>query len=268
MICNYNEWGKMIMGDFDRLKECYLDIDVLINKKVDSSSEDFITWKTKIERVITNLYGSDSSEHEAFQNTTFSPLVYVGFGEHSAEDIRCCKNGLIETRARIKAYLEDYENQGLEICDQGLGISKNIAEMDFSKVFIVHGHDGELKQKIARILEKQDITPIILNEMVSRGKTIIEKIEMYSETVRTAICLFTPDDETKDGSKRARENVVFETGYFFGKIGRENTIIVAEPGVVNLSDLSGVVYINKNSWELDVLRELKDIGYAIDMNRL
>ena len=139
---------------------------------------------------------------------------------------------------------------------------------DFKKVFIVHGHDGELKQKVARLLEKQGIEAVILSEQPNQGMTIIEKIEAYSEGVDAAICLFTPDDEMKDGSKRARENVVLETGYFIGKIGREKTIVIAADGVMNLSDLKGIVYVSDKNWELDVLKELREIGYSVDFNKL
>ena len=59
----------------------------------------------------------------------------------------------------------------------------------FSKVFIVHGHDGELKQSVARIIEKQNIEAVILSEQVNKGKTIIEKLEGNS-AVGGAICLF------------------------------------------------------------------------------
>lgn len=42
-------------------------------------------------------------------------------------------------------------------------------------MFIVHGHDSELKEKVARRLEQQGIEAIILSEQANRGRTIIEK---------------------------------------------------------------------------------------------
>lgn len=35
-----------------------------------------------------------------------------------------------------------------------------------------------------------------------------------------------------------------------------------------LLDLSGVVYTNTSNWKIDLLRELKAIGYKVDMNEL
>ena len=143
---------------------------------------------------------------------------------------------------------------------------------DFSKVFIVHGHDGELKQSVARIIEKQGIEAVILNEQANQGRTIIEKFEDYSD-VSGAICLFTADDlgrakNNSDDLPRARQNVVFEAGYFMGKLSRSNVVIIAEKGVEIPSDMQGIVYTDKNNWEIDVLKELKAMGYDIDLNKL
>ena len=139
---------------------------------------------------------------------------------------------------------------------------------DYGRVFIVHGHDGKLKAEVALLLAKQGIEPIILSEQVDQGKTIIEKIETYADAVNCAICLFTADDEMADGKKRARQNVVFEAGYFYGKIGRSRTIIIAENETMSFSDLQGVVYVDKRDWKLRLLRELLALGYSISLNNV
>ena len=142
----------------------------------------------------------------------------------------------------------------------------------YEKVFIVHGHDGELKEAVARIIEKQGLEAIILSEKVNQGRTIIEKFEDYSD-VDGAICLFTADDigkakkETTD-KPRARQNVVLETGYFMGKLGRSHVVILADNGIEMPSDLSGVVYANTSNWQVDLLRELEAMGYKIDFDKL
>ena len=149
-------------------------------------------------------------------------------------------------------------------------ISKNARS--FQKVFIVHGHDHALKQEVARIIEKQGIEAVILSEQTNQGKTIIEKIEENAD-VGAAICLFTKDDygRAKDASEdklRARQNVVFEAGYFMGKLGRGNVIIVADKDLELPSDMQGVVYTDAGNWKTEVLQGLDKIGYAVDFNRL
>ena len=74
-------------------------------------------------------------------------------------------------------------------------------------------------------------------------------------------------NKEKDDKPRARQNVVLETGFFMGKLGRERLVIIAENGIELPSDMQGVVYIN-NHWEFDMLKELQNMGFDIDMNKL
>ena len=67
---------------------------------------------------------------------------------------------------------------------------------------------------------------------------------------------------------RARQNVVFEAGYFMGKLGRDRVVIIAEKGIELPSDLQGVVYTDRNNWKYDICKELIAMGYNIDLNKL
>ncbi len=147
---------------------------------------------------------------------------------------------------------------------------------DRSKVFIVHGHDQAAQTKVARFIEKLGLEAIILHEQASSGRTIIEKIEHYSN-VDFAIVLYTPDDlgnvkiKADELNGRARQNVVFEHGYLIGKLGRENVVALVEPPIELPNDISGVVYINIDeglAWQLQLAKEMKQSGYEINMNDL
>lgn len=67
---------------------------------------------------------------------------------------------------------------------------------------------------------------------------------------------------------RARQNVVFEAGYFMGYLGRENVIVIADENIEIPGDLSGMVYTTKDNWEFEMLKELNAAGMKIDMNKL
>lgn len=145
-----------------------------------------------------------------------------------------------------------------------------------TRVFIVHGHDESAQNKAARFVEKLGFEAIILHEKASSGRTIIEKIEHYSD-VGFAIVLYTPDDVGNVKSKadslnvRARQNVVFEHGYLIGRLGRENVSALVDGKLELPNDISGVVYINLDegaNWQLQLAKEMKQSGYNIDMNKL
>ncbi|PLA73791.1 hypothetical protein CYQ88_09220 [Hydrogenovibrio sp. SC-1] len=142
-----------------------------------------------------------------------------------------------------------------------------------NKVFIVHGRDNEAKQEVARFIEVIGLTPIILHEQASGGKTIIEKIEHYSEEAGFAVVLYTGCDrgrgahETKvPARQRARQNVVFEHGYLMAKLGRENVCALVKGEIETPNDISGVVYIGHDiagAWKTEIAKELKVSGYQI-----
>lgn len=255
------------MTDYERFKKIYDDIDVLIEHRVRTSSQEFISWKTRAERFLRAHYGENSKEVVNFGNTHFSLMIYT-FNETESDYIEACKSGLVESKAVFEVYLEELKENDItpdNEATQDNSISK-------SKVFVVHGHDEALKQEVARIVEKQGLEAIILSEQANHGKTIIEKFEENTD-VGAAICLFTGDDygkakDVEDDNLRARQNVVFEAGYFMGKLGRENVILIANPEIELPSDLQGVVYTNEKSWQIDVLKELKAIGYNVDFNKL
>jgi hypothetical protein len=147
---------------------------------------------------------------------------------------------------------------------------------DNSKVFIVHGRDEAAKEKVARFVEKLGLEAIILHEKSSSGRTIIEKIEHYSN-VGFAIVLYTPDDlgnvkgKAEELNGRARQNVVFEHGFLIGRLGRPNVAALVEAPIELPNDISGVVYINMDeasAWQLQIAKEMKTCGYKIDMNDL
>ncbi len=147
------------------------------------------------------------------------------------------------------------------------------------KIFIVHGHDESMKQSVARTIEKLGLTPIILHEQPSIGRTIIEKFTENSD-VNFAIVLLSPDDiaHPKNSNPelakyRARQNVILELGYYIGKLGR-NRVIALFNQVDNFempSDYSGVLFIPYDSngrWQFDLIKELNACGYSLNANNI
>lgn len=169
--------------------------------------------------------------------------------------------------------LLDYSNtQG------GVFTMPNLGRQAFSdSIFIVHGHNEAFKQSVARVVERLRLKAIILHEQPNVGKTIIEKLESYSN-VGFAIVLLSPDDIGKGISepdsnykRRARQNVIAELGYFIGKLGRERVCTLYMDDVEIPSDFDGVLYIpydEAGNWRFELFRELKAVGYDVDANRL
>jgi len=144
----------------------------------------------------------------------------------------------------------------------------------FDKVFIVHGHEG--RDEVARYITSLNITPIILSEQPNSGRTVIEKFKAYS-AVDFAVILYTPDDlgSVKTAPDklvpRARQNVVFEHGYFTAKLGRENVLVLLKNGTDKTKlekegDTDGIVYVpfdEYGGWKEKLKEALKLSGYRV-----
>jgi predicted nucleotide-binding protein len=145
------------------------------------------------------------------------------------------------------------------------------------KIFIVHGHNDALKYEIAHSLQKAGLDVTILHEEPNKGRTLLEKFSHHADEAGFAVILLTADDVggVKGGAPdslnlRARQNVVFELGFFIGLLGREKVCAVYQKGVELPSDLQGLVYIEHGSdgWKQKVGKEIYASGIAVDFAKL
>ena len=142
------------------------------------------------------------------------------------------------------------------------------AQSDIPQVFIVHGRDELTMLEMSSFISDLGFKPIILQKEASSGRTIIEKIEDYSN-VGFGIVLYTPCDiGYKVGSLerqyRPRQNVVFEHGFLIGKLGRRRVVAVVKGQIERPNDISGLVYISmdkEDNWKEGLKGEIRALGY-------
>ena len=170
----------------------------------------------------------------------------------------------------ISEYYDDDEDD-----DESVRIGDRLPNPQSKDVFVVHGRNDALKEGVARFLSTLGLNPIILHEKPNAGQTLIEKFETHART-SYAIALFTRDDVGRlnvDGETdrpRARQNVIFELGFFIGRLGRHRACALVEAGVELPSDYGGVVFIPTDAaghWKFALIRELRAAGYDVDANR-
>lgn len=130
--------------------------------------------------------------------------------------------------------------------------------------------------EIENFIKDLDLTLVILHKEANNGNTIIEKFEKNANEIVYAIILYTPCDrgysieEGDNNTKyRARQNVVFEHGYFIGNLGRKYVAAIKKDNVEVPSDLSGILYIvfdKDGAWKMKLAQEMKNAGLVFDFN--
>ena len=219
------------------------------------------------EMVIRNFFGEDNKHVKDFKNIIFYPMPTPVSMAPDEEDKRECWERGQERMLNLLSTIKE------EIVLFGPISSQNQVEVNSEtqtdKIFIVHGHDEGARESVARFLEKVGLEPVILHEQAGHSKTLIEKLEHYSQ-VRFALVVMTPDDvggKNESALKpRARQNVVLELGYFLGLLGRSKVRALYKGNLELPSDIMGVEYIpmNDESWKLKLVRELEASGFEVN----
>ena len=158
---------------------------------------------------------------------------------------------------------------------------RTVQPLHGKKVFVVHGRDEVAKTDLEVFLHEIGLEPIVLHRLADEGLTIIEKFEKHSE-VGYAFILLTPDelaylsgeeskpDDQRKKEFRARPNVIFEFGYFVGKLGRSRVCCLYTGNVTLPSDVNGMIYkrYEKSIEEIaySVIKDLKAAGYTIALS--
>jgi hypothetical protein len=234
------------------------------------SSDDYSTWQLLTKNYLEKAFGKDSSNVTSVTSAGEYGAFPMNAGEHWWENHRA--ETLTTKMTRLEGLIELLSTE-MEL-ESGPGIEEPSLDPGH-RIFLVHGHDDRALHEVARFLERLQQEVIVLREQPNSGRTIIEKFVDYSH-VGYAIILLTPDDRggaatarIEDQLPRARQNVIFELGYFLGKLTRNRVTALYVKGVEIPSDYSGVAFVeldDRGAWRLEVARELKAAGFALDMN--
>jgi predicted nucleotide-binding protein len=250
-------------------------LEMISNAALDDLEALFFTWNEYNQTLLQQMFSTDDIEREY----NYSGVAWIDEAKPLAGRVQEFKTDMGKRIRRLESILQRlplYPRQKMTLQTASRSFSSKSSSS--RKVFVVHGHSNEQKETVARYLSQLGLQPVILHEQANEGRTLIEKFESNSET-RHAVVLLTPDDiggvasskALKDLRPRSRQNVIFEWGFFVGKLGRENVSTLVVEDIEIPSDLNGVVYTKLDTdgaWKLTLARELKASGIEIDMNRI
>lgn len=110
-------------------------------------------------------------------------------------------------------------------------------------VFIGHGR-SKLWGHVKMYLEDELGLATVTYESESRtGESITPILEKMLDQSTFAVLVLTADDETPEGGKRARQNVVHEAGLFQGRLGFKKAVLLIQEGLESFSNIAGLQHI-------------------------
>ena len=245
-------------------------------KQLQRASPEFQKWRRNTQVAITNAFGNDSQHIADFNKISFSLSVFTSVTPESQFQ-RAYVRGLESAESVLQSMIEEIEEYWKDESPTPVSsIIDGNGQVDTKEVFIVHGRDNEAKETVARFLTDLALKPLILHEKPNQGSTIIEKFERHAQPA-FAVVLLTPDDvgalqgDENNLKPRARQNVIFELGFFIGRLGRERVCALTKGDVEIPSDYEGVVYIpldGAGGWKMKLGQELKAAGLDFNADRL
>lgn len=237
-------------------------------------SPEFALWKRNTRVAIENIFGTETPQVREFDDISYHRLSLM-LGGPPVDHGPAYRRGLESAETLLKSMIHEIESYwDDDIIRVPSPLATNPPDTDGNQVFIIHGRDNATKQEVATLFRTLTLDPVILHEQPDRGRTIIEKFEAHSK-VTYAVALLTPDDEGRliddadDLRPRARQNVIFEFGFFIGRLGRTRVSALIKGGVEIPTDYSGVVYIpwdHAGGWKMKLIRELRAAGFDVDAN--
>lgn len=258
--------------DFDRKISL---IDRQIDEANHGSPDDFDAWQNRTEVVLRSIFGIGNRSYEKFQSLRYSPSMWTentDFRPYQVEGVREAITVLESAKLELEI--------GREITpDANVNKEEASTEAIFERVFIVHGQDDGRKYELESYLQKLlDGAPVILHQEANAGQVLIEKLETSAASIGYAVVILTGDDvgrakqlDGQDDKPRARQNVVFEMGFFLGLLGRKRVAVLYEADVELPSDLNGLVYVPLDAaggWKGKLASEISHAGLSVDWSAL
>lgn len=112
-----------------------------------------------------------------------------------------------------------------------------------SSVFIGHGRT-KLWARVKVFLEDDLGLQTVTYESEPRtGHSIVPVLERMLDQATFAVLVFTAEDDTAEGTKRARQNVIHEAGLFQGRLGFGRAVLLVQDGVEAFTNIAGLQYL-------------------------
>jgi predicted nucleotide-binding protein len=200
-------------------------------------SPNFIRWERNARLAISNIFGENSQHMKEFTNINFS---------------YDCRTGYLVAGKLLESMIEEIEDywsddtENIQTAPLTTNSSQDVEPFVKPCVFIGHGR-SKLWARLKIFLQDELGLNTATYESESRvGESIIPVLEKMLDLATFAVLVLTAEDETSEGLRRARQNVIHEAGLFQGRLGFRRAVVIRQEGLEDFTNVAGLQYIGFN----------------------
>ena len=146
-------------------------------------------------------------------------------------------------------------------------------EEENKRIFIVHGSDMHMTDKVSSLLGKFRLDHVLLEDESKERK--VKDFKKIASECSYAIILFSADDVGRSLSPstpekaRTSQKVLFQAGYFLSHVGRKNMIILHSEdkeieSPFDFDELTFAPFDSKGNWKNVLIQEMGKAGIYIE----
>jgi len=166
---------------------------------------------------------------------------------------------------RIVQHLSNLAEEDLIIEFESIKPKPQPKSSGLGKVFIGHGRSKLWARLQIFVKDDLNLQTLTFEDESRTGESIVNILSEFLDNSSLAILVMTAEDETSEGTTRARQNVIHEAGLFQGRLGFDKVIILKQEGIEEFTNISGLQYIpfsgdNIEQCFYELQRKFKKLG--------
>ena len=249
------EAEERIKARIDKGQEI-LDRNISAIDELEEMANEYSKWSAYNRDLLSQLFNECSLVSEYQGQTSFGYTFNVEHLEFFDEEVYGFKQQVYGEIKQLESIVER-----LEIIPEAprINTAEISSEMSPSEtaqtstpcVFIGHGR-STLWARLKVFLQDELGVKAINYESESRvGESIVPILEKMLDQATFAVLVLTAEDETSDGIKRARQNVIHEAGLFQGRLGFRKAVLLCQEGLEDFTNIDGLQHIRFSGDKID-----------------
>ena len=206
--------------------------------------DDFQIWHTGVLNTLIGFFGQNATQINLFKSHVDydigPPLARYNKTELLESSKRAMGNAVKELDHFIR-YVQAFIPETTTPIDQYVSSG--------NRIFIGHGGSDVWKEFRGFLKDRLQLQVDDFNRVSIAGKTNVDRLKEMLDSACFAFLIMTAEDESREGTKHARQNVIHEVGLFQGRLGFSRAIVLLEDGCEEFSNIAGLGQIrfsNKN----------------------